>query len=158
MFGLSINKMEDFVKTTKDKSDRPRTSYRYRRQHIRRAATTAVEFAIVCPMVFLIIFSLFEVSRAVTISDSAKTSVIAGARESLIANTSAANVREEMERILDLFGVTNRDITVTPETIDDTVNEVTIVINVPFATGNGLAFGQLFGDKSYSFASVVERN
>ncbi len=153
--------MENSVKTIY-KSDRPTShggaSYRRRRcLQIRRAATTAVEFAIVLPLVLLIVFSLMEISRAVTISDSAKTSVIAGSRQALVAETTNTNVQAEMERILDLFGVRSRQIVVTPAVINPTVQEVSIQITVPFDSSNGLYFGQLFDDSSFEFTTVIAR-
>lgn len=122
-----------------------------------RRGVTAVEFALVCPMVLLIVLGLLEVSRAVTISDSAKTSVIAGAREASVAGTSAANVQEEMELILDIFGVRSRQFNITPAVIDESVNEVRIRVAVPLNSENGLNFGTVFGSTNYQFEVVVPR-
>ena len=70
-----------------------------------RLGATAIEFALVAPLVLAIVFGLFEISRVMTVSDAMKTSVIAGAREAGVAQTNASEVRREMEAILNLFGI-----------------------------------------------------
>ena len=102
------------------------------------------------------VFGLLEISRAVTLTDTARTSVIAGAREANVALTTSDNVEEEMNAILDLFQVRTRTITVSPAVIDATVDEVTISVEVPLTTDNGLFMG-MFGSNPVRFTNVVER-
>ena len=112
-----------------------------RKAQKQRNGTTTVEFAFVFPIIFLIIFGMLEINRAMSIIDSARTAVIAGAREGSVAVTSADNVEQEMNDILDLFGVRTRTVTVSPEVIDASVNEVTITVEVPLDSDNGLFMG-----------------
>lgn len=132
-----------------------------KRGHQRTARTrfgaTAVEFAIVCPFVLVLIFGLLEVSRAVTISDTIKTGIIAGAREAGVAQTDATKVQEEIDFILDVFGVHNRDIVITPEVIDDSTTEVTIEIAAPLNSQNGLFFGTILGSHNLQVSTVIPR-
>lgn len=122
-----------------------------------RRGATAVEFALVVPLVLLLVFGLLEISRAVTVTDSVRTAVIAGAREASVAQTTDANIQDEMEQILDLFNVDTREIEITPAVIDNTVAEVNIRIAVPLSTDNGLHFGKFFGTQIVEFNNVIER-
>ena len=119
---------------------------------------TAVEFAIVCPMVLLFVFGMFEISRVITITDSVKTSVVAGAREAGVARTTSDNVEAEVARYLDTFRIRNRDITVSPALIDDSVTQVTINVTVPMTAQNGVLFQKFVSAGSVvEFGAVLER-
>lgn len=122
-----------------------------------RLGATAIEFALVAPLVLAIVFGLFEISRVMTVSDAMKTSVIAGAREAGVAQTNASEVRREMEAILDLFGIYNRQIVVTPETIDNSVIEVSIDVTIPLNSDNGMYFNKIVGAEDLQFGTVLAR-
>ena len=122
-----------------------------------RLGATAIEFALVAPLVLAIVFGLFEISRVMTVSDAMKTSVIAGVREAGVAQTDASEVRKEIETILDMFGVYNRQITVTPETIDNSVSQVSIQVSIPLNSDNGIYFKRFFGDSDIDFETNVTR-
>ena len=92
----------------------PRLSSRKRR------GATAVEFALVCPIVLAIMFGMLEISRMSTVIDAARTSVITGAREARVANATRETIEEEMDNILDLFGVRDSTITVSPAAVSYT--------------------------------------
>ena len=122
-----------------------------------RLGATAIEFALVAPLVLAIVFGLFEISRVMTVSDAMKTSVIAGAREAGVAQTNASEVRREIEAILDLFGIYNRQIVVTPETIDNSVIEVSIDVTIPLNSDNGMYFNKIVGAEDLQFGTVLAR-
>ncbi len=123
----------------------------------RRRGATAVEFALVCPIVLSIMFGMIEISRMSTIIDSARTSVISGAREARVANATKASVIDEMEEMLDLFGIRDHQIQVTPSVITPSVTDVTIDIDVPFNASNGLYLVTLAGSKNLKFSVSVNR-
>lgn len=129
----------------------------FRRKNCDRRGTTSVEFAIVAPLVLLVVFGLFEMSRAMTISDSVRTAVIAGAREAGIAQTTADNVEDEMRRVLNLFRVRNPTIVVTPEIIDESVGEVSISIRVPMDTSNGVVMHRVVGAEAMALDRTIPR-
>lgn len=127
------------------------------RQRNSRTGATAVEFALVCPLVLAVVFGMLEISRASAISSTARTGLIAGAREATVALTNSGNIEAEMDRVLGFFGVSDRQITVTPAVIDDSVEEVNIQLAVPFNGENGQYLGSLVGSKSVGLTIVVQR-
>ncbi len=131
--------------------------YRPRLNSRDRRGATAVEFAIVCPMVLLLVFGMFEVSRVMTISDTLRTGVIAGAREAGIAQTTSANVEAEIARILGVFRVRESDINVTPAVIDEAVTQVTITVQVPLNSSNGVYLSKVIGSDNMEFSTVLDR-
>lgn len=123
----------------------------------KRRGVSAIEFAIVAPIVLLIVFGLFEVSRVMTINDSVRTSVIAGVREAGVANTTADNVKAEIEFILNAFRVRSSEVVVTPSVIDAGVTEISIDVTVPLNTDNGVYFQKVIGPGKVAFSTVLER-
>ena len=126
-------------------------------QRLTRLGATAVEFALVCPLVLFTIFAMLELSRASTISSATRTSIVGGAREATIAQTNAANVEASMDRILGFAGVNDRQITVTPAVIDGSVDEVNIQVSVPFNAENGQVLGALMNDRVIELSVDVRR-
>ena len=121
-----------------------------------RKGVTSVEFALVCPAIFLIAFGMIELSRAQSITGTARTSLFVGAREASVANSNAGRVRAEMEDVLSALGISDRTITVTPESFDS-ASEVTIQIEVPFSVSNGLIFQRHLGGSAANFSATISR-
>lgn len=108
-------------------------------------------------MVLTVVFGMLEISRASTISNTARTGLIAGAREATVAQTNSVNVTAEVDRIMGFFGVGDRQITVTPEEIDDSVDEVRIQLSVPFNGNNRQYLGKLMGSRVLDLDITIPR-
>ena len=121
-----------------------------------RAGAVMVEFAIVFPVVMTVAYGLFELARAQTIASTARTSVMVGAREASVASSNVEQVIAEMEDILDVFGVDESEITLSPKDFSD-ADEVTVQISVPFSSSNGLVLYQYVGGKTVNFSATVSR-
>ena len=109
-------------------------------------------------MVLTVVFGMLEISRASTISNTARTSLIAGAREATVAQTNSDNVTAEIDRIMGFFGVGDRQVTVTPTAIDGSVDEVRIQLSVPFNGNNRQYLGRLMGSRILDLDITVQRN
>lgn len=128
-----------------------------RESRLTRSGATTVEFALVFPLLLTVIFFMLETLRMVTISETVKTSLLAGAREASVAVTSADTIKHEMEQILIPYGVQDLAISVTPTEIDSTVGEVSIGIEVPLNAKNGIFFMKTLGTRSVQAQSTVTR-
>ena len=90
-----------------------------------------VEFAIVAPLLFFFFFAAFEFCRVAMIRHTVDNAVYEGARIGIIPGASAAEAEDEAARILTTIGITEFDVVVTPSTIDNDTEEVTVRIRVP---------------------------
>ena len=116
-----------------------------------------VEFALVCPLIFAIFFGMVELSRVSTIVNTTRSSVLAGAREAIVAETNSANVQAEMERVLTVYGINSSQITITPAQIDGDVTNVSIDIAVPLSSDNGILIGKLANSGTIDYSLDIVR-
>ncbi|MEZ6130641.1 MAG: pilus assembly protein [Planctomycetaceae bacterium] len=98
-----------------------------------RRGATAVEFAIVAPLFFLLLFAAIEFSVLSTIRNTCNNAAYEGARKIVIPGAVAATAQTEAENIMAIIGVTNLTVTVTPAVITDLTRDVTVRIDVPYA-------------------------
>lgn len=91
----------------------------------------AVEFAVVVPLLFLFFFAAFEFCRVAMIRHTADNAVYEACRAGIIPGASAADAQAQAEQIMNSLGVTNVNVTVTPDTIRSETEQVTVRIQVP---------------------------
>ena len=103
---------------------------RLNRKHNRRAAAMT-EFAVVAPLLFLFFFAAFEFCRVAMIRHTADNAVYEGCRLAIIPGATSGEAEAETRRIMDSLGVTKVSVAVSPTTIVDATEEVTIRIEVP---------------------------
>ncbi len=96
-----------------------------------RRGTTAVEFALVAPLLFLFFFAAFEFVRVVMIRHTADNAVYEACRVGIIPGATAGEVSAEATRIMSTIGATNVTLSVSPGTITGDTEEVTVRIEVP---------------------------
>ncbi|MGB7329470.1 MAG: TadE/TadG family type IV pilus assembly protein [Rubripirellula sp.] len=96
-----------------------------------RRGTTAVEFAIVAPLLFLFFFAAMEFVRVAMIRHTADNAVYEGCRAGIVPGATNAEVRAETMRVMNSLGVNNVALTVTPATIDRNTDEVTVQLDIP---------------------------
>lgn len=102
-----------------------------------RRGVTAVEFAMVAPIVFMILFASMEFMRANNLLHSADNAAYEAARRGIVPGATVASVTTAANDVLSAVGTCNAEITVTPTVITDETNEVTVNIAIPM-NSNGL--------------------
>lgn len=115
-----------------------------------RRGVTAVEFAIVAPLVFFFFFAAFEFCRVAMIRHTADNAVYEAARRAIIPGGTAPAAQQEARRLLNAVGIHNHAVRVTPEPITPQTDAVTVLVRVPME-GNSFVPYQFFGGK------VIER-
>ncbi len=96
-----------------------------------KQGAVAVEMALTLPILFLLLFAIFEVGRANMIRHATEAAAYEGARVGIVAGSTPAEMRTAAERILTTVGVDDFQITVTPNPIVSDTREVTVDIKVP---------------------------
>ena len=106
---------------------------RHAAPHRRGAAT--VEFALVVPVFFLLLFGTIEFSRMNMLRHSTASAAFEGARTAIVQGATADDVRTRATAILGAVGVTlaAEDVQVTPATLRNSTPEVTVTVTVPLS-------------------------
>ncbi len=83
-----------------------------------RRGATAVEFAIVAPIFFLLLLSSFEFSRLNVIRHTADNAAYEAARNAMVPGATAAEAIATANSILRVVGTRGARVTINPTTLD----------------------------------------
>lgn len=97
-----------------------------------RHGATIVEFALVAPLFFLLLFGGIEFATLSTIRATSHNAAYEGARKIVIPGADAAIGIAEAERIMGIIGVDTLTVTVTPSVLTNDTREVTVSISIPY--------------------------
>lgn len=100
---------------------------KYRRLRQRRRGVTAVEFAIVAPVIFGLFIGAVEITRLNFIRNAAANAAYEGARKAVTPGSSASDASDEALRLLNILRV-GRGSTVD---VDMGASTVTVQVNIP---------------------------
>jgi Flp pilus assembly protein TadG len=101
-----------------------------RRRSDRRGAT-AVEFALVAPVFFLVLFAMFEFSRLNVLRHTADNAAYEGARVAMVPGATASEAVAEANRLLSIVGARGATVRVTPAVLTTATDRVTVSITIP---------------------------
>lgn len=96
----------------------------------RRGALT-VEFALVAPLVFLVVFGAVEFARLNMLVNSMENAAYEGARRGIVPGATVAAVKAQAEQILQAVGAVSATVTVSPAVITNQTPYVTVTIQLP---------------------------
>ena len=96
-----------------------------------------VEFALVAPIFFAMIFASVEFARVNMIQSSVENACFEGARRGIIPGGTSAACKTTTEELLDMMAISNYTVTVTPATITAATIDVTVDVSVPLNAANG---------------------
>ena len=100
-------------------------------QRKRRSGAVTVETAVIFPVVVLFFFAQFELVRLNNIRNSVYMAAYEGARAGIVPGATASDCQNSANTILNAVSAMNSTVTVTPGTITDDTEEVTVVVSVP---------------------------
>lgn len=99
-----------------------------------------VEFAVVAPVLFTVIFACIEFTRFAMIRGLAEDAAYEAARCVVVPGATSAEATAEAQRIMGAMGIANLSVTITPlngattqGAIDDNTTEIRVVVSIPFS-------------------------
>ncbi len=110
-----------------------RTLSKLKSDHSSRRGTTAVEFAIVAPIAFFVVFGGIELSRISMIRNTAEIAVYEGARAGIVPGATTAQVIAAVNNYLNISGISNATVTVTPNAITNETPQIQVDVDIPIS-------------------------
>jgi Flp pilus assembly protein TadG len=129
---------------------------RPRRRAPRRGAAVA-EFAVVAPLLFLLIFGMFEFGRLVMVQQVLTNASREGARRGILERATAAEVETVVQDYLAGSSVSGATVTVSPGSLAGVGfgDPVTVTVSVPFDEVSWVPAPWFLGGKTMSAQSVM---
>ncbi|HEX5104854.1 MAG TPA: TadE/TadG family type IV pilus assembly protein [Pirellulaceae bacterium] len=136
------------------KLEKPCRSYRRKRR-----AAAAVEFAIVAPVFFLLIFGMIEYGRMVMIQQVITNASREGARAAVLDGTDVAEVQNTVNGYLATGSVSGATVTVAPDPLSDAEfgDPVTVTVSIGFDQVSWLPSPMYLGGKTLTASTVMRR-
>jgi Flp pilus assembly protein TadG len=97
-----------------------------------RSGVTTVEFAVVAPVAFLLLFGALELGHANMVFHSAEAAAYEGARKGIIPGATASECVAAANEMLQLCRVRDATVSITPATLTPSDANVTVRVQVPY--------------------------
>jgi Flp pilus assembly protein TadG len=114
-----------------------------------RSGSALTEFALVLPLLVLILFATVETCSMIHLQQALKVAAYEGARIALIPGTTSANVEAAVKQILSDRRIANGSVTVTPNDYPSaaTGSFIRVTASAP-AKGNSLVGAWFYGGRT----------
>ena len=107
---------------------------RKRSKHQQRDGAAAVEFAILTPLLFIIIAGTLEVCSAMFLQEALTVCAYEGARTAVQRKAKTAQVIARVEEVLDERGIVDGDVQITPDPETSVIfTPITVTVTAPTA-------------------------
>lgn len=123
----------------------------------RRSGATAVEFALVLPLLLLFVFGSLEFSRANMLRNTIENAAFEGARQGITPGATAGEAQAAAESLLTILRVNDSTVTVTPATIVPTTEFVTVTVTAPMTIANHYVLPKFFLGETLSASITLPR-
>jgi Flp pilus assembly protein TadG len=140
--------------SAKDKLERP---YRLFRRNRRAAA--AVEFAVVAPVFFLLVFGMIEYGRMVMVQQVITNASREGARAGVLDGATASSVTTTVNNYLTSGSISGATVTVTPNPPSGAQygDPVTVTVSIGFDQVSWLPSPMYLGGRTMTATTVMRR-
>ena len=122
-----------------------------------RRGSMTLEFALVAPIFFAMIFASVEFARVHMVQSTVENACFEGARKGILPGGTTAICQSTTEQMLDILGINNYTVTVLPATIDATTDDVTVAVDVPLTAANGFGLTGFMQDATMTKTITLSR-
>jgi hypothetical protein len=124
---------------------------------LKRRGAAAVEFAIIAPLFFMLIFGIVEFGRALMVQQMLTNASREGARQAVVESATADEVKTLVTTSLTNAGITGATTTVTPEILESVGfgDPVAVSISIPYANVKWLPSPRFFDDFTMKAATTM---
>ncbi len=131
----------------------------YRSYRKKRRGAAAVEFAIVAPVFFLLVFGMIEYGRMVMVQQVITNASREGARVGVLDGSDHQDVVDIVTQYLTSGSIQGANITVTPTNPEDAEfgDPVTVTVDIPFSQVSWLPSPMYLGGTTLSATTVMRR-
>lgn len=127
----------------------------------KRFGAAAVEFALVAPLFFLLIFGMVEFGRMVMIQQVLTNATREGARKAVLDGATSTNVKSSVVTYMSNGGVTisTSNVTISPTNPATATggDPVTVTVSVPFSQVSWLPSPMFLGGRQMTASTVMRR-
>ena len=123
----------------------------------RRRGAAVVEFAVVAPLLFLVLFTTIEGGRMIVVNQILANASREGARRAVLEQASAAEAQAVTAEYLTDASISGATVTVSPSSLDMLAHSdpVTVTVSVPFASVSWLPAPMYFKEWTLSQQTVM---
>ena len=104
---------------------------RHKFSNVKRRGAALVEFALVLPIIAVFMVSTVSISQILMMQHTADTAAYEAARAAMVPGAHVNDAVVEAQELLDVAGLTDTEITVTPSVITEETGSVTVLVEVP---------------------------
>jgi Flp pilus assembly protein TadG len=124
-----------------------------------RRGAAVVEFAVVAPLFFLLVFGMIEFGRMVMVQQVITNASREGARIGVLDNTATSDVTNAVNTYLQSASITGATVTVTPNPPSSAGYgaPVTVNVSVPFNQVSWLGTPMFLGGSTLQASTVMRR-
>jgi Flp pilus assembly protein TadG len=124
-----------------------------------RRGAAAVEFAVVAPLFFLLVFGMIEFGRMVMIQQVITNGSREGARVAVLDGTTTTDVVTAVNSFLQTASVSGATVTVTPDPPSSATygESVTVAVSIPFSQVSWIPSPMFLGGSTLTASTVMRR-
>jgi Flp pilus assembly protein TadG len=130
-----------------------------RRWRRARHGAAVVEFAVVSPVLIILLLGMLECGRMIMVQQSLATAAREGARSAIVQGTSVSTAKSVVESFLAGVGVTGTDITVSPIETSSLAHgqPITVSVSVAFSKVSWLPHPFFLKNTTLSSTATMRR-